>query len=131
MEHTLSVRILQVGLLFVLVAAGVVESAGPNGLWRSTVNAAGTPGADRQLSLRHEAVLHNAHTRLDQAIEDGVESARAADLAIKNLDCWERELKAKGETEKALACREGFEFALAAVATPKFSVTASLRVGEP
>ncbi len=82
-------------------------------------------------TLRHQAALHHAHQRLNSSFEDGVENARAADLAIQNLDCWENELKSKGETEKADACRQGFESALAAISTTKLSQHASLGASAP
>ncbi len=130
MEHSISLRFLQGGLLGALAFACFVDVSEP--LSRFEAGFGNAVEIDRSnTQLRHEAALHNAHARLDQTFEDGVENARAADLAIKSLDCWETELKTHGETPRADACRQGFESAMAAVVTPKFEMQASLHLIEP
>ncbi len=129
-EQSLSFRSLQVGLLFVLSAAVIVDVTLPVGnLWSGSNGSIELERSDA--SLRHQAVLHNAHARLNQVFEDGVESPRAADLAIQNLDCWETELTTKGETAKADACKQGFESALAVLTATEFPMQARVRMVEP
>ena len=130
MEHSFSLRLFQGGLLVALAFACFVDVSEP--LTRFDVsfqNDLSAVGSNMQ--RRHEAALHNAYARLDQTFDDGVENARAADLAIKNLDCWETELKTNGETPRADACRQGFESAMAAIVTPKFEMQANLNLIEP
>ena len=129
-EQSLSFKSLQVGLLLVLSAAVIVDVTLPIGnLWPGGNGSIEMERSDT--SLRHQAVLHHAHARLNQVFEDGVESPRAADLAIQNLDCWETELNAKGETAKADACKQGFESALAVLTATELPLQTGLRIVEP
>ena len=129
MEHSFSLRFFQGGLLVALAFACFVDISEPLGRFEAGLNDNWANRPNTQ--LRHEAALHNAHARLDQTFDEGVENARAADLAIKSLDCWETELKTNGETPRADACRQGFESAMAAVVSPKFEMQASLTLVEP
>lgn len=131
MEHSHSLRALQVGFFLLIVCASFVDFTGPNSVWTALTNNMSEDRQDAAPNFRHDASMHNAHLRLDLALENGVESARAADLAIENLDCWETELRSNGETAKADACKQGFESALAAISSPSYTMQANLRFIEP